>query len=215
MTDVCYHETRFVYDKKREVVWNALWRFFFSKWVKRSDHVVDFGCGYGSFINEVDARLKTAVDLWPGAGRHLNSGINFVRSNLADLDFLEDNSVDFAFSSNLYEHLTKEHFIRHLTQLKNKLKSSGRVALLQPNYRYCFREYFDDFTHESIYSHVSMCDLLESQGYTVEFLEPRFLPLTVKSKFPVHWALIWLYLKLPFKPFGKQMLIVAKVAAKV
>jgi hypothetical protein len=36
---------------------------------------------------------------------------------------------------------------------------------------------------------------------------PRFLPLTVKSGLPVSPLLLRVYLALPFKPLGKQMLI--------
>ena len=84
------------------------------------------------------------------------------------------------------------------------------MNILQPNYRYCYREYFDDFTHQSVYSHVSLCDLLTASGYDILECRPRFLPLTIKSRMPVRPWLIRLYLALPFKPLGKQMLVRAR-----
>jgi hypothetical protein len=82
---------------------------------------------------------------------------------------------------------------------------------LQPNYRYAFREYFDDYTHITVWSHVSLADFLVANGFEIVELLPRFLPLTVKSRLPVWPFLIWAYLALPIKPLGKQMLVVAKV----
>ena len=46
-----------------------------------------------------------------------------------------------------------------------------------------------------------------TQGFRVIDCQPRFLPLTVKSALPVWPILLRLYLALPFKPLGKQMLI--------
>jgi hypothetical protein len=41
-------------------------------------------------------------------------------------------------------------------------------------------------------------------------VQPRFLPLTVKSRLPTWPLLIAAYLKSPFRPMGKQMLVVAR-----
>ena len=62
----------------------------------------------------------------------------------------------------------------------------------------------------SIYSLVSLADFLVANGYEVLEVRPRFLPLTVKSRLPVSPFLIGLYLASPFKPMGKQMLLVAR-----
>ena len=51
---------------------------------------------------------------------------------------------------------------------------------------------------------------LAASGYEIVEVVPRFLPLTIKSRLPVWPALIRLYLSLPFRPLGKQMLVVAR-----
>ena len=73
-------------------------------------------------------------------------------------------SVVFAFASNLFEHLSQEDFARVLSALREKLTSAGDLVILQPNYRYAYREYFDDYTHRTIYSHISLSD---SRPHTV------------------------------------------------
>jgi hypothetical protein len=84
--------------------------------------------------------------------------------------------------------------------------------ILQPNYRRAYREYFDDYTHVAAYSHVSLQDFLEAHGFTVVENHAGFLPLTIKSRLPVSPHLIRLYLKLPWKPLAKQMLLRAQPA---
>lgn len=205
-----YHETRFVSDPKRTTVWRALWKHFFRHRIDPSACVLDLGCGYGDFVNSVSARRRLAVDEWDGMPRHLAPGVEGHVGSVTDLDWVNDGEVDFAFASNLFEHLTKEELVATLAALRPKLSRSGVLTILQPNYRYAFREYFDDYTHVSVYTHLSLADLLRAQGWSLLEVRPRFLPLTVKSKLPVSEMLVAAYLLSPWKPMGKQMLLVAR-----
>jgi SAM-dependent methyltransferase len=204
-----YHETRLAQDARRDVVWKALWRYFFRHRIAPQDCVLDLGCGYGDFINNVEARRRLALDLWPQMPVHVAPGVEAHVGPATELGWIEDGSVDFAFASNLFEHIPQPAFAEVLEALKAKLSARGRLTILQPNYRYAYREYFDDYTHVSVYSHVSLADFLSANGWEVVEVRPRFLPLTVKSRLPVSPALIGAYLKSPIKPMGKQMLLVA------
>ena len=210
MTPDGYHETRLPHDPKREVVWRALWRYRFNAMVAPTDCVLDLGSGYGSFINAVQARRRIAVDAWEGFPAYLEPGVEAKVGSVSDLGFLEDSSVDFAFASNLFEHLTRDDLQAVLDGLRPKLTAKGTLTLVQPNYRYAYREYFDDFDHKTIWSHVSMADYLASQGWDIMLVEPRFMPLTVKGRLPVNERLVQAWLASPWKPIGKQMLIQAK-----
>jgi SAM-dependent methyltransferase len=207
-----YHDTRLAYDARRDTVWKALWCYHFRRLVPKDGCVLDLGCGYGDFINQVEARRRIALDAWPGFAAHLAPGVEPVVASVTDLSGIADASVDFAFASNLFEHVNQADFAVALAQLRAKLTPEGTLTLLQPNYRYAFREYFDDYTHVAIYSHLSLADFLRANGWEVIEVQPRFLPLTVKSRLPVWPALIGAYLKSPFKPLGKQMLVRARPA---
>ena len=213
MNEDAYHSTRLPFDRRREVLWRALWKFHFSKYIDPSHCVLELGCGYAHFINNVKARHRVAIDNWPGFVQYLADGVEGHVGTVSDLSFLSDSSVDFAFASNLFEHLTKNDFVLVLDQLRRKLTKTGVLALLQPNYRYAFKEYFDDFTHITVYSHESLSDFLQANGFKIIDCMPRFMPLTVKDrKMIVSEFLIWLYLRMPVKPLGKQMLVVAQPA---
>lgn len=206
-----YHDSRLTHDPKRTVVWGALWHYYFRHRIKLSDTVLDLGCGYGEFINAVTAKRRIALDLWADFPAHMSSGVETIVAPVTDLSGLADGSIDYAFASNLFEHISQDELAKVLDQLKSKLSRTGQLTMIQPNFRYAASEYFDDYTHISIWSHISMADFMTAHGFEVTEVRPRFLPLTVKSRLPVWPFLIGLYLKSPFKPMGKQMLLSARL----
>jgi SAM-dependent methyltransferase len=205
-----YHDSRLTEDPKRNVVWGALWRYYFGARIGQDDTVLDLGCGYGEFINNVRAKRRIALDMWPDFPKHMAPGVETIVAPVTDLSSLEDGSIDYAFASNLFEHISQDDLAAVLEGLRKKLSARGRVTMLQPNYRYCASEYFDDYTHISIWSHISLADFLTANGFEVIEVRPRFLPLTVKSRLPVWPPLIGAYLMSPVKPMGKQMLLSAR-----
>lgn len=207
-----YHGTRLDFDPKRDVLWQSLWRFYFCKLISPNDCVLDLGCGYGNFINNVVARRRIAVDTWDGFLAYVDPPIERVVGSVTDLGFIEDGAVDFAFASNLFEHLARADFTSVLETLRRKLAAGGTLNILQPNYRYAYKEYFDDYTHISVFSNISLTDFLQANGFDVLDVRPRFLPLTVKSRLPISPWLIRGYLASPIKPLAKQMLIRAGVS---
>ena len=209
MIDEQYHQTRFTPDPRRGVLWKVLVESVFQKQIPANGVVLELGAGYGDFINSVKAGRRIAVDCWPDFKTHLAPGVEALVTDVTRLDAVPDNVVDYVFASNCFEHVSQEGLISCLAQLRKKMKPGARLVILQPNFKYCYREYFDDYTHIAIYTEKSLCDLLAANGFRIERCEPRFLPLTIKSRFPVHPLLIRLYLASPFKPLGKQMLVCA------
>jgi SAM-dependent methyltransferase len=207
MMQESYHSTRFGFDERREVLWRTLCKYYFSKVIRADSSVLEIGVGYGHFINNIDCVKKFAVDSWENFPKYINPGVHTRVCNAWELDFVENRSIDFVFASNVFEHLTREQFAQTLAVVKQKLKPGGSIIILQPNYRFAFREYFDDYTHISIYSDISICDFIESNGFQILERRPRFLPFTLKSRLPVFPLLIRLYLIFPIKPFAKQMLV--------
>jgi len=212
MTDQAdsYFETRLPYDRRRHVLWQVLARHVFQAYAPPNGTVLELGAGYCDFINAIEAPQKYALDVWPGMAGYAGPGVKTIIGDVTAMDCLAEASVDLIFASNLFEHLDKETLATCLRLARRKLRRNGRLIALQPNYRYAYREYFDDFTHVSIWSHVSLSDYLQAQGFTIERVSPRFLPLTIKSALPVMPILIRAYLASPIKPMAKQMLLVAR-----
>lgn len=205
-----YHASRLIQDERRAATWRALWRHHFRHRIKPDATVLDLGAGYGDFINSVTAARRIALDTWPGLSDHVAAGVEPIIGPVTDLSALAEASIDFAFASNLFEHLSQEELVQVLGQLRGKLRVDGELCILQPNYRYAYREYFDDYTHRTPYSHIGLADLLRAHGWTVTQVAPRFLPLTIKSRLPTWDWLVGAYLRSPLKPMGKQMMISAR-----
>ena len=213
MSEKSYHETRFPFDQRREIVWQTLCSSYFDTLVKPGDHVLELGAGYGHFINNVRCKDKTAIDQWPGLLEHIRPEVKGYLGSVTDLSFVEDHSVDFAFASNLFEHLTQQDFALCLSEVRKKLRPAGTLNILQPNYRLAYKEYFDDYTHVAVYSDLSLADFLTANGFAVTENVPGFLPFSIKSSSgPVRPWLIRMYLNSPWKPLAKQMFLRAKVA---
>jgi SAM-dependent methyltransferase len=206
-----YHEVRLPHDPARNVLWGALWRYYFSQLIGPNDCVLDIGCGHGAFINSVVARKRIGLDSWSDFPTYLQAGIEPIIGSAVEVGELVKEPVDFAFASNLFEHLTQPDLMTLLGGVRKILSPRGTLNIIQPNYRYAYREYFDDYTHVAIYSHVSLCDVLRISGFDIVDVKPRFLPLSIKTGLPVRESLIRAYLASPIKPMGKQMLIRARV----
>jgi ubiquinone/menaquinone biosynthesis C-methylase UbiE len=204
-----YHDTRLQHDSRRETLWKTLCESFFQRFVKPGDTVLELGCGYGDFINHIQCATRIAADRWPGIAEYLNPGVRAEVGEIPSLSGIASDSVDFIFASNVFEHLTKPEMAACMNEVKRVLRPGGTLNIVQPNYRLCYAEYFDDYTHVSIYSDRSLSDLLRANGFRILQCQARFLPLTIKSRLPVWPALIKAYLASPLKPLAKQMFVQA------
>lgn len=197
----------------KDDVWEILWRRVFSRWIGGVDTVLDLGAGYCEFINHAVATRRIAVDLNPETARTAAAGIEVHASSADDLAFLRSAEVDAVFTSNFLEHLpSKEAVARVLSEVHRVLKSGGCFILMGPNIRYLAGRYWDYFDHHVPLSDASICEILLLKGFQLKYVEPKFLPYTVKGT-RLRWRwLIELYLRLrPLSSglLGKQFLVIA------
>ena len=203
-----YYRTRFSPQPGRDRVWRHICSYL-QRYVPPRATILDLGAGYCSFINNIEGAERHALDTFPGFAEHAAPGVRAHVGECWRLGAFKAGTLDVVFASNLLEHLDRGEVLATLTEIHRVLKPCGRLVLIQPNYRYCSREYFDDYTHRTVFSHVSLADCLGAAGFRVDVMIPRFLPLTFKSRLPQWpWA-VALYLRLPFRPLAKQMLLVA------
>jgi 2-polyprenyl-3-methyl-5-hydroxy-6-metoxy-1,4-benzoquinol methylase len=207
--DSAYFKTRYSPHPGREKVWKAICEYL-QRFIPGSSRVADIGAGYGDFINQIRAKVKYAVDTNSEAARCYTQGVQFVHaSRIEDVD-LPAKSIDVVMLSNLLEHLSPEQCTALFDRIDNVLIAGGKVIVIQPNYIYCFRHYWDDFTHVRAFSHISLRDFLLARGYKIIALEKRFLPFSFKSRLPKSYFVTKLYLASFWRPFAAQMLVVAQ-----
>lgn len=195
-------------------VWRVIVERFFQRWVAAGDTVLDLGCGYGEFLNHLRCARRIGVDLNPDSADSLDPDIEFHQSSVLDLGFVQSQSVDTVFTSNLLEHLAdKTEVERLLTEARRVLKRGGHLILLGPNIRFLPGQYWDFWDHLVPITDRSLCELLRKLDFSIVKCVPKFLPYTTRSRLPQAGFLVYLYLKLPlaWRFFGRQFLIRAQV----
>lgn len=197
----------------RRAVWRVLIDDFFQRHVRPTDAVLDLGCGYGEFINQVRCAKKFAMDLNPDMPQRVDKGVQALLQDCSTPWQLPAESLDVVFTSNFFEHLPDKAALgRTLDQARRCLKPGGRLMALGPNIKYLPGAYWDFWDHYLPLTELSLREALENRGYAMEECIPRFLPYTMAGgpQYPV-WCLK-LYLKLPLVwPIrGRQFLVIAR-----
>ena len=203
-----YFETRLAHDVNRTRVWRHLTAYL-QRWIGADARVLELGAGWCDFSNNVVAGTVVAMDLDATVAEAAGPGVTPVVGDCADLSRFEDGSFDVVFASNLLEHLDRPLASRLLAESMRVLTPGGRLILMQPNFRLNPGRYFDDFTHVAIYTDASLADFLTAEGWTIESVRARFLPLTLRSRGSGLAFLVPWYLRSPVKPLAGQMLVVA------
>lgn len=210
-----YFNTRFKPDPRRDAVWKHI-AAYLSTWWSPDAAVLDVGAGYCSFINAISARRRVAIDLNPAVGEFAAPGVETIVGSATDIaQLVPSGQFDLAFSSNLLEHLDHEQIATVLDGCGRALRPGGRLILVGPNFRLCARRYWDDYTHVTALSDVSLSDFVRSRGFRVIRVEPRFMPFSLKTRFARLSGLTPLYLRSPIRPLAGQMLVVAEKVADV
>ena len=139
--------------------------------------LLDVGSGDKSFFNVC---LKNELNAEEIDGK---DGYNFEKNKLP----FENDDFDFVLFNAVIEHLHSPDLI--LKEINRVLKSEGILILITPNFRYAFRNFYDDPTHVQPYTPKSLAKILEMN----KFKYNKIFPFLV-NKHEIYW-------KLPFKFF--------------
>ena len=197
----------------RKRVWQVLTREFFQRWIPPGAAVLDLGCGYGEFINNIGAGTKWAMDLNPDAPQHLGPDVTFLQQDCSQPWQLAAGSLDVVFTSNFFEHLPDKQCLRQtLRQAHRSLRSNGCLIAMGPNIKYLPGQYWDFFDHHTILTEASLGEVLETEGFMLEQVVPRFLPYTLVNAPEYPLLFLRLYLAMPWLWWvkGRQFLVRAR-----
>lgn len=107
--------------------------------VFRGREVLDYGCGFGqstAYLSPHARRVvgldasEVCIDLARKTYGHL-ANIEFIAHQRAGLPFA-DESLDAAYSNDLFEHLHPEDGLRHLQEIRRILRKGGQYLLWTP-----------------------------------------------------------------------------------
>ncbi len=196
----------------RAAMWRELCAGFFDRYVDPDDTVLDVAAGACEFVNAVRARTRIAVDINPAVREMAAPGVTALVSPAEDLADVADGSVDVVFASNFFEHVDRETILAVMREGRRVLRPGGRFLVLQPNIRFCARDYWMFFDHITPVDDRALAEAFALSGFEVTTVVPRFLPYTTKSRLPQSPLLVRAYLA--FRPawrlLGKQSFLLAE-----
>ncbi len=197
----------------RKEMWRVLCNDFFQKYVNPNGHIMEVAAGYCEFINNIKAQKKTALDLNPDVEQFASEDVQVVVSDSTNMTAIADGSVDTVFVSNFFEHIPHQQIEKTIIEIKRILSKNGKLIIIQPNIRFCLKDFWMFFDHITPLDDRAFVELLELKGFNIIESRDRFLPYTTKSRLPKSLLLIKLYLKFPliWKLLGGQMFIFAEV----
>ena len=158
------------YQKKMGLFGGKANKFLFEKHIKKNDVVLDFGCGGGFLLANLDCRQKIGIEINEISRNHcLSQGIDCHEK----IDFIEDESIDLIISSHCLEHTTSPY--ENLEKIYNKLRKGGTVIIVVPTDSHKVNYRSNDINyHLYSFSPMNLGNLLDSVGFTEIEVKPIF-----------------------------------------
>jgi ubiquinone/menaquinone biosynthesis C-methylase UbiE len=188
------YERRFQKTETRIELWETLVKYFFQKYIRETDIVLDVPCGYGEFIKAIKCKKKYAVDINPDSEKYLNKDVKFIKAKSSKIP-LKARSVDKIFVSNFFEHIPHDEISRTIDEFKRLLKPGGQVLVLQPNIRFAYHNYWMFFDHITPVDDRALDEIFQIKGYKQVHKILKFLPFTSSGRLPAQKFFVFLYLK--------------------
>jgi SAM-dependent methyltransferase len=135
----------------------------FSKYISEDHTVLDFGCGGGFLLKQLNCKNRIGVEINPSAAEQARQNGVKVYSDAQDVP---DNSVDIIISNNALEHTFRP--LDELKELKSKLKSGGKIIFVVPCESISYNYVSKNVNHH-LYSWSPMClgNMFTEAGYSL------------------------------------------------
>ena len=164
-----YFGSKYIDDERLFRTVNRFLNFNKKKKIEENDKLLDLGSGTGSFV-KVCTKYK----------------INSVGLDLAkdDIDFdndklpLKDNEFDYITMINLIEHLKNPKNL--VTEIRRVAKNNAILIICTPNFKYAYENFYDDPTHCSPFTNISLKHFLKNHDFKTINIAPF---LVDKSEF--------------------------------
>jgi SAM-dependent methyltransferase len=199
---------------QRAAVWKVLYRTWFSRYIPGRARLLEVAAGYCEFINNAEADERVAIDLNPETRTFADPGV-VVHEVAAEClaEKVPASYFDTVFMSNFLEHCrSRDSMLAVLRAAATVLRPGGRLLILGPNFRFCYKEYFDYFDHYLPLTEKAVVEAIQLAGFEPEVVQPRTLPYSFRSRLP-SWAwLVRFYLRVPWlwRFFGAQFFVVGR-----
>ena len=155
--------------------------FKFKEFIKPSDAVIDFGCGGGFLLHNIECSLKTGIELNPAARQRASENGIMAYSEVKELD---DDCADVIISNHALEHVLSPY--DELKQLYKKIKPGGLVVFVVPHEdtRVGFNPQ-DINQHLYTWNQQTLGNLFKAAGFDVQSVE------AIQHQWPDNYAEVY------------------------
>ena len=160
--------------------------FKFKEHIKKTDNVLDFGCGGGFLLSNIECKYKAGIEINPIARKYCNNNLEI--DCFSSISEVEDEKYDVIISNHALEHCERPFDI--IKELK--LKQGGRLVVVPlDSFKYKFKT--DDVNkHLYSFSPMNLGNILQMNEYN-----------NIKTENVLHkWPPFWLQIQ---KYFGWRL----------
>lgn len=153
----------------------------FKEFIHPENNVLDFGCGGGYLLSNLDCRGKKGVEINPEARKQaFELGLDVT----GNIDDIPDNWADVIVSNNALEHVLRPY--DEILNLKSKLKPNGMAVFILPCETLKMRFHENDINqHLYSWSPGAIGNLFKAAGYEIIESKPW------RHKWPVGYKYIY------------------------
>lgn len=135
----------------------------FDSYISPDDVVLDFGCGGGYLLKNLDCKKRYGVEINPAAAATARKNGVEIYGAVADIP---DDSLDVIISNNALEHTLQP--LDELKGLKGKLKVGGKIIFVVPCENISMRYKPNDINHHLYsWSPLALGNLFTEAGYSL------------------------------------------------
>jgi SAM-dependent methyltransferase len=174
---LAYDQKYFDYQKKIGEFGGMVNLDKFSSFLTINDTVLEFGCGGGYLLKNVQCKKKIGIEINPVARKNAEEFGLTVFGDIADVP---DNFADIVISNHVLEHV--DNPLNTLVDLYNKIKYNGKLVFVVPHEK-AFHDWVPSDINQHLYTWnpMTLGNLFQKAGYKTIAVEriwhkwpPRF-----------------------------------------
>ena len=166
-----YHEEYFNWQREVGKFGGRANLFKFKNHIKVTDRVLDYGCGGGYLLEQLNCALKVGIDINPAI--EAPDGVTILKDHQSAIAKFGENFFDVIISNHALEHI--ENPLKALRECYQLLKRGGRIIVVVPHDSHKIKYIKNDIhRHIFTFSPMNLGNLLSLSGFQVILVRRLF-----------------------------------------